>query len=277
MNRLSQTERAQVIRCLIEGNSIRSTSRMTGVARNTITTLLVALGHACSDYQDRTLRNLGSSRIECDETWAFCHAKARNVPDEHRGEFGWGDVWTWVALDPDSKLVVTWLVGRRDAADATDFLLDLAERLRYRVQLTTDGHHPYIAAVEAAFGSDIDYAMLIKFYGTDPNEDRKFSPPVILSEEVRIVQGEPDPSRISTSYVERQNLTMRMGMRRFTRLTNAFSKKVENHAAAVALHYMHYNFGRVHSSLGKLTTPAMKAGVSDHVWSCEEIAGLVES
>jgi IS1 family transposase len=249
---------------------------MTGVARNTITTLLVALGRACSDYQDRMFRNLGSARIECDETWAFCHAKAKNVPEEHRDEFGWGDVWTWVALDPDSKLVVTWLVGRRDADDATDFLLDLASRLRYRVQLTTDGHHPYLAAVEAAFGSDIDYAMLIKFYGTDPDEPRKFSPPVVLSEEVRIIQGDPDPDRISTSYVERQNLTMRMGMRRFTRLTNAFSKKVENHAAAVALHYMHYNFGRVHSSLGKLTTPAMAAGVSDHVWSCDEIAGLVE-
>ncbi|MGA2513640.1 MAG: IS1 family transposase [Candidatus Limnocylindrales bacterium] len=276
MNRLSRAERAQVIRCLVEGNSIRSTSRMTGIARNTITTLLVALGRACSDYQDRTLRNLGSDRIECDETWAFCHAKAKNVPEEHRDEFGWGDVWTWVALDPDSKLVATWLVGRRDADDCQAFLLDLAARLRNRVQLTTDGHHPYLEAVEKAFGSDIDYAMLIKFYGTDPDEPRKFSPPVVLSEEVRIIQGDPDPDRISTSYIERQNLTMRMGMRRFTRLTNAFSKKVENHAAAVALHYMHYNFGRVHSSLGKLTTPAIAAGVSDHVWSCDEIAGLVE-
>jgi IS1 family transposase len=276
MNRLSTAERAQVIRCLVEGNSIRSTSRMTGIARNTITSLLVAVARVCSDYQDRTLRNLGSTRIECDETWAFCHAKAKNVPEEHRDEFGWGDVWTWVALDPDSKLVVTWLVGRRDADDATAFLLDLAPRLRNRVQLTTDGHRPYLEAVEQAFGSDIDYAMLVKQYGTDPTEDRKFSPPVVLSEEVRVINGNPDPSKISTSYVERQNLTMRMGMRRFTRLTNAFSKKVENHAAAVALHYMYYNFGRVHSSLGKLTTPAMAAGVSDHVWSCEEIAGLLD-
>jgi IS1 family transposase len=249
---------------------------MTGAARNTITTLLVELGRACAEYQDVTLRNLPSTRIECDEIWSFVYSKERNVPADHRDEFGYGDVWTWTALDVDTKLVPTWLVGQRDGADATAFLLDLAGRLRNRVQLTTDGHQPYIEAVEAAFGKDVDYAMLVKVYGIDPNEDRKFSPPVVLSEEVRIINGNPDPGKISTSYVERQNLTMRMGMRRFTRLTNAFSKKVENHAAMVALHYMYYNFGRVHSSLGKLTTPAMAAGVSDHVWSCEEIAALVE-
>jgi IS1 family transposase len=276
MNRLSTAERATIIRCLVEGNSIRSTSRMTGAARNTITTLLVELGRACAEYQDVTLRNLPSTRIECDEIWSFVYSKERNVPADHRDEFGYGDVWTWTALDVDTKLVPTWLVGQRDGADATAFLLDLAGRLRNRVQLTTDGHQPYIEAVEAAFGKDVDYAMLVKVYGIDPNEDRKFSPPVVLSEEVRIINGNPDPGKISTSYVERQNLTMRMGMRRFTRLTNAFSKKVENHAAMVALHYMYYNFGRVHSSLGKLTTPAMAAGVSDHVWSCEEIAALVE-
>lgn len=276
MNRLSQSERAQVIRCLVEGNSIRSTSRMTGFARNTITSLLVDLGRVCSEYQDQMLRDLGSARIECDETWAFCYAKARNVPEEHAGEFGWGDVWTWVALDPDSKLVVTWLVGRRDADDAMDFLLDLAPRLRYRVQITTDGHKPYIAAIEEAFGAAVDYAMLIKVYGTDPAEDRKFSPPVVLSEKVYVINGNPDPGLISTSYVERQNLTMRMGMRRFTRLTNAFSKKVENHAAAVALHYMYYNFARPHRSLGKNMTPAMAEGIADHIWTCDEIAGLLE-
>ena len=276
MNRLSTAERATIIRCLVEGNSIRSTSRMTGAARNTITTLLVELGRACSEYQDVTLRNLPSTRIECDEIWSFVYSKARNVPSDHRDEFGYGDVWTWTALDVDTKLVPTWLVGQRDGADATAFLLDLAGRLSNRVQLTTDGHGPYLQAVEAAFGKEVDYAMLVKVYGIDPNEDRKFSPPVVLSEEVRIINGNPDPRKISTSYVERQNLTMRMGMRRFTRLTNAFSKKVENHAAMVALHYMYYNFGRPHQSLGKNRTPAMAAGVADHVWTCDEIAGLID-
>jgi len=276
MNRLSRSERAAIIRCLVEGNSIRSTSRITGAARNTITTLLVEVGAAAAAYQDRVLVDLPSTRIECDEIWAFCYAKNRNVPEAHEGEWGYGDVWTWVALDPDTKIVPTWLVGRRDAIDAVDFLTDLAPRLRNRVQITTDGHKPYIEAMEIAFGKDVDYAMLMKEYGTDPNADRRFSPPVVLSESRRIITGSPADAPISTSYVERQNLTMRMGMRRFTRLTNGFSKKVQNHAAMVALHFLHYNFGRVHSSLGKLTTPAMAAGISDHVWTCDEIAGLVE-
>jgi IS1 family transposase len=276
MYRLSRAERAQIIRTLVEGNSIRSTSRITGFARNTITTLLVELGTACAAYQDTALRNLTSARIECDEIWAFCYAKAKNVPVDHRDEFGYGDVWTWTAIDPDTKLVPSWLVGQRDGADATAFLLDLASRLQNRVQLTTDGHRPYLEAVEAAFGHDVGYAMLIKFYGNDPNAERQFSPPVVLAEEVRVVQGNPDRSLISTSIVERQNLTMRMGMRRFTRLTSGFSKKVENHAAMVSLHFMYYNFGRVHKSLGKLMTPAMAAGISDHVWTCNEIASLID-
>ena len=278
MNRLSRAERAQIIRALVEGNSVRSTSRITGAARNTITTLLVDLGTACAAYQDRVLRNLTSTRIECDEIWAFCYAKARNVPEQYRDEFGYGDVWTWTAIDPDTKLVPSWLVGQRDGADATAFLLDLASRLAKRVQLTTDGHRPYLDAVEAAFGRDVDYAMLIKFYGSDPNAERRFSPPVVLAEEVRVIQGAPDPDRISTSIVERQNLTMRMGMRRFTRLTNGFSKRVENHAAMVSLHFMYYNFGRAHKSLANPypRTPAMAAGVADHVWSCDEIAGLLD-
>jgi len=278
MNRLSRAERAQIIRALVEGNSVRSTSRITGAARNTITTLLVELGIACAAYQEKALRNLTSTRIECDEIWAFCYAKARNVPEQHRDEFGYGDVWTWTAIDPDTKLVPSWLVGQRDGADATLFLADLASRLSNRVQLTTDGHRPYLEAVEAAFGRDVDYAMLIKAYGTDPNAERRFSPPVVLAEEVRIIQGDPDPDRISTSIVERQNLTMRMGMRRFTRLSNGFSKKVENHAAMVSLHFMYHNFGRVHKSLSKPypRTPAMAAGVTDHVWSCEEIAALLD-
>jgi IS1 family transposase len=276
MNRLSQAERGRIIRALCEGNSIRSTARMLGVARNTITTLLVDLGSACAAYQDRVLRDLDCRRVECDEIWAFVFSKQKNVPPEHEGEFGYGDVWTWVAMDPDTKLVPSWLVGQRDSADCHAFLGDLASRLRNRVQLTTDGHRPYIEAVEQAFGSQVDFAMLVKFYGTDPNEDRKFSPPVVLSEEVRIIQGNPNPDLISTSYIERQNLTLRMSSRRFTRLTNGHSKKVQNHAAAVALHYMFSNFARPHSSLGKNRAPAMAAGISDHVWTCQEIAALID-
>lgn len=277
MNRLDRAERAQIIRALVEGNSLRSTTRITGRSINTVSKLLVDLGRACAEYQSRKLVNLPASRIECDEIWAFCYAKARNVPEEHRDEWGYGDVWTWVALDPDTKLVCSWLVGRRDAFDANAFLADLGPRLRNRVQITTDGHRPYIAAIEETFGQDIDYAMLVKFYGTDPNEGR-FSPPKVLSEEVRIIQGDPDPDRISTSYVERQNLTMRMSMRRFTRLTNGFSKKVENHAAAVALHFLYVNFARPHKSLANPypRTPAMAAGLADHIWTCEEIAALLD-
>jgi IS1 family transposase len=278
MNRLSRIERAQIVRCLVEGNSVRSTARITGAARNTITTLLVQLGRAASAYQDRALRDLTSTRIECDEIWAFCYAKAHNVPDQHRDEFGYGDVWTWVAIDPDTKLVPTWLVGQRVGADADAFLADLASRLRDRVQITTDGLNDYIDAVEKAFGKDVDYAMLVKEYGYDPKEERRFGPPVVLSEHKRIIQGNPEDDLISTSYVEHQNLTMRMGMRRFTRLTYGFSKKVENHAAMVSLHFLYYNFARPHKSLAKPypRTPAMAAGVSDHVWTCDEIAALLD-
>ena len=281
MNRLSRAERATIIRALVEGNSIRSVARMTGNARNTITTLLVQLGTACAAYQDRTLRNLGSIRIECDEIWAFCYAKAKNVPDERRGEFGYGDVWTYTAIDPDSKLVPSWMVGERYGANARAFIADLGSRLANRVQITTDGHRPYIEAIEAEFGQNVDYAMLIKEYGVEASLDgsptaRRYSPNRVTSETVYVVAGDPDPALISTSYVERNNLTMRMGMRRFTRLTNGFSKKVENHAAMVSLHFMHYNFGRPHSALGKNRTPAMAAGVADHVWTCEEIAALID-
>lgn len=201
----------------------------------------------------------------------------RNVPEEHLYEWGYGDVWTWVALDPDTKLVCSWLIGRRDGADAMAFLADLGPRLRNRIQITTDGHRPYIEAIEAAFGRDVDYAMLIKFYGIDSSEGR-FSPPKVLSEETRVIQGNPDPDRISTSYVERNNLSMRMGMRRFTRLTNGFSKKVENHAAAVALNFMYTNFARPMKVLANPypRTPAMAAGISDHIWTCEEIAALLD-
>ncbi len=280
MNQLSTEERAQVIRCLVEGMSIRSTRRMTGFGRNTITRLLVALGQACSEYQDRVLRNLRSTRIECDEIWSFCYAKAKNVPEKYRGDWGYGDVWTWTAIDPDSKLVASWLVGWRGEEEAVDFLMDLHSRLANRIQLTTDGHLAYAGAVERAFGRDVDYAQLIKQYGVEHSEDasptaRRYSPNKVTGQEVRIMTGDPDPDRISTSYIERHNLHMRMSMRRFTRLTNAFSKKVENHAAMVSLHFMHYNFAREHGSLGKQTTPAMAAGVADHVWTVQEIAALL--
>jgi len=276
MNRLSRTERAQIIRCLVEGNSIRSTVRMTGFAKNTITKLLIELGTACAAYQDDALRNLPATRIECDEIWSFVGMKAKSIPQERHGEPGIGDVWTWTALDPDSKVMCSWLVGDRGLETARAFIGDLAGRLANRIQITTDGHKPYIDAIGDAFGTKVDYAMLIKEYGMDPSEERRFSPPVVLSERVHVMEGAPDPDKISTSYVERSNLTMRMGMRRMTRLTNGYSKKIENLAAAVALHFMHYNFARPHMSLGKNRTPAMAAGISDHVWTPEEIAGLLD-
>lgn len=277
MNRLSNKERAAIIRALVEGNSIRSTCRITGRSINTVLKLLRELGAAATLYQDKTLRNLPATRIECDEIWAFCYARPKNVPPEHEGEWGYGDVWTWVALDPDTKLVCTWLVGKRDAFDANMFIGDLAGRLANRVQVTTDGHRPYIDAIERAFGREVDYAMLVKEYGVDPEAARP-APAVVLRETVTVMAGNPDPDRISTSYVERQNLTMRMGMRRFTRLTNGFSKKAENHAASVALHFLYMNFGRPHKTLANPypRTPAMAAGLADHVWTCEEIAALLD-
>ncbi len=278
MNRLSTAERARIIGALVEGNSIRSTVRMTGAAKNTVTKLLVDLGGACSVYQDGVMRNLPCRRLQCDEVWSFVYSKQKNVPDEHQGQFGYGDVWTWTAIDADTKLVPCWHIGRRDARAAAAFIGDLAGRLAHRVQLTTDGHKPYLEAVEGAFGADIDYAMLIKIYGAAPEDERRYSPPTCIDTEVRIIQGNPDDAHISTSYVERQNLTMCMGMRRFTRLTNAFSKKVENHAAAVAIHFMYTNFARPMKVLADPypRTSAMAAGIADHVWTCEEIAALLD-
>jgi IS1 family transposase len=281
MNRLSGQERAQIIRCLVEGNSIRATVRMTGFAKNTIVKLLVELGAACAAYQDEQLRFLDARRIQADEIWSFVYAKARNVPEDKRGQFGYGDVWTWTALDAESKLMISWLVGERSMEAARDFMADVASRVVLRPQITTDANVSYKEAIEAAFGSEVDYAQLLKDYGVQPSEDasptaRRYSPNVVIATEKRVVTGNPDPDHISTSHVERSNLTMRMGMRRFTRLTNAFSKKVENLAAAVALHFMHYNFARPHQSLGKNMTPAMAAGISNHVWTCEEIAALLD-
>jgi len=248
---------------------------MTGAAKNTVTKLLVDLGAACADYQDRAMRDLPCKTIQCDEIWAYCYSKQKNVPDERVGTFGYGDVWTWTALCADTKIVPSWLVGERTADDAWVFMTDLEGRLANRVQLTTDGHRPYLQAVDLTFGQGVDYAMLHKIYGAKVEDQRWYSPPVCIGTEARTITGSPDPSKVSTSYVERQNLTMRMGMRRYTRLTNAFSKKVENLAHAVSLHYMHYNFARVHQTLK--TTPAQAAGVADHKWSLYEIAALLDS
>jgi len=253
---------------LIEGNSLRATTRICDVSINTVTKLLVDVGSACADYQDRTLRNLTCKRIQCDEIWAFVYAKQKNVPTDKRGQFGYGDVWTWTAIDANTKLVPSFMVGNRDGQSARMFIDDLASRLRTRIQLTTDGLKVYINAVEDAFGADIDYAVLHKVYESTQEETR-YSPAKCVGCERQTVQGQPDPDHISTSYVERQNLTMRMHMRRFTRLTNAFSKKVENHAYQVALHFMHYNFAKIHKTLR--VTPAMEAGITDHVWSIEEM------
>jgi IS1 family transposase len=242
------------------------------VSFNTTAKLFVDAAKACADYQDRTLRNLPCKRLQLDEIWSFVYCKAKNVPAEMANETV-GDVWTWTALDADTKLVPSWLVGERTVEDGWAFLNDLKKRLRDpHIQLTSDGFPGYSAAVGLSFGRDIDYAQLIKHFGVAPGDERRYSPPVCTGTETKVLKGDPDPARISTSYVERQNLTMRMSMRRFTRLTNGFSKKAQNLECAVALHFMHYNFGRIHKSLR--VTPAMEAGLSDHVWGLEEIAAL---
>ncbi|HEU4907199.1 MAG TPA: IS1 family transposase [Solirubrobacterales bacterium] len=277
MNRLSTEKRAQIIGCLVEGNSIRATVRMTGAAKNTITKLLADLGEACAEYQDGVLVDLPCAVVEADEIWAYCYAKQKNLPEEFKGTPGYGDVWTFTALCADTKLVPTWLVGERTMDDAEVFLTDLANRMSGRIQLSTDGHRIYEGTVGPSFAHDVDWAQIQKHYASAP-EQGKYSPPVCTGTKRRVLKGDPDPDRISTSYVERQNLTMRMGMRRFTRLTNGFSRKIENLAHAVSLHYMHYNFARPHSAVRERysRTPAMAAGVADHIWSLGEIAALLD-
>lgn len=274
MNKLPITKRAQILGLLVEGNSLRATSRLADCSINTVTKLLVDVGLACSIFQNNELRKLPCKRIQCDEIWSFVYAKAKNAPPEMKAAGQAGDVWTWTALDADTKLMVAWMVGYRNTETAVAFMTDVAERVASRVQLTTDGYKKYLHAVEGAFQGDVDYAMLVKLYGpaTGSDHERRYSQGKCCGAIKGAVCGEPDEAHISTSYVERSNLTMRMGMRRFTRLTNAFSKKVENHAHAVALHFMHYNFARIHKTLR--VTPAMQAGISDHVWSLEEIAAL---
>jgi IS1 family transposase len=275
MNRLERDERAAVVRALVEGNGIRSTVRMTGVAKNTVAKLLVDIGIACYDYQRAALVGLECRRLQVDEIWSFVAMKQKNVPTERKDEEGVGDVWTWVAIDAETKLVPSWYVGPRDAGAAHEFMTDVASRLTNRVQLTSDGHYTYLEAVENAFGFDIDYAQLVKHYKAEvPGGEVRYSPAKCTGATPRPRIGAPEMRQISTSYVERQNLTMRMGMRRFTRLTNAVSKKFENRCAAIALHFMNYNFARIHGTLR--VAPAMAAGVSDHAWEVEEIVGLLE-
>jgi IS1 family transposase len=254
--------------------SIRGTVRLTGVAKNTIVNLLNNMGTVCADYHDRAVRGVRVRRLQCDEIWSFIGAKAKNATVEQKAE-GWGDVWTWTAIDADTKLCVSYLVGGRTTGWARDFMLDCRERIVGNPQITTDAHKPYLKAVEEAFGGDADYAQLHKIYGASNEPETRYSPAKCIGCDMKTVSGVPDPAHVSTSYVERQNLTMRMSMRRFTRLTNAFSKKLENHAAAISLYFMYYNFCRVHQTLR--VTPAMEAGLTDHVWTVKYMVYLLEN
>ena len=275
MNRLPTDKRVQILNMLVEGMSMRSVSRVAGVSINTVSKLLVEAGEACAAYHDAAVRDVPASRVQCDEIWSFCYAKAKNVARAKAAPQGAGDVWTWTAIEADSKLIISWEVGDRTSATAIEFMDDLRDRLANRVQLTTDGHRAYLEAVEGAFGGDVDYAQLIKLYGEAPDAEKRYSPATCIGTRKRRVEGSPDPAAVSTSYVERSNLTMRMGMRRFTRLTNAFSKKIENHLHMLSLYFVHYNFCRVHKSLR--VSPAMAAGVSDTLRDVEWIVGLIDA
>jgi IS1 family transposase len=276
MNKLSIDRQVQIVKMLCEGNSLRSTARIADVSINTVVKLLIDVGSACLSYHDAHVRNLTSKRLQCDEIWSFVYAKAKNVLAEHEGEFGYGDVWTFTAIDADTKLIAGWKVGYRNVECACEFTNDLKDRLANRVQITSDGYRIYLDAVETAFGRDVDFAQLVKLYGPAPEGEKRYSPPQCIGTEVHVIQGKPDPKAVSTSYVERQNLKMRMCMRRFTRLTNAFSKKLGNHVLALALHFMYYNFARAHKTLANPypRTPAMAAGLADHVWTAEDILAL---
>jgi IS1 family transposase len=275
MNKLDREARARILHLLCEGESIRAVTRLTGASKNTVTKLVVDTGHACTQYQDRVLWNLTSRRVQVDEIWNFAYAKKANVKDAKAAPADAGDVWTWTAIDADTKLLVSWLVADRTTESALIFMNDLKDRLANRVQLTSDGHRPYLDAVDTAFGDDIDYAMLQKIYTADIAGEKRYSPAKCVGAVKREVTGEPDPKHISTSYAERQNLTMRMHMRRFTRLTNAFSKKVENHACAVALHSMYYNFVRLHQTLK--VSPAMAAGVTGRLWEMGDVVDMLDA
>lgn len=275
-NVLDTAKRVQILNMLVEGMSMRSISRVVGVSINTVSKLLVDAGEACAEYHDRTVRNVKAERVQCDEIWSFVAAKQKNVTGMKAPVEGAGDVWTWTALDADSKLIVSYLVGGRDADYANAFIDDVAARLANRVQLTTDGHKPYLEAVEGAFGADVDYAQLIKLFGAAPESAKgRYSPAKVNGIRKNEIEGNPDPKHISTSYVERMNLNIRMGNRRFTRLTNAFSKKIDNHLHMLSLYFVHYNFSRVHKSLRM--SPAMAAGVSDTLRDMDWIVGLIDA
>jgi IS1 family transposase len=272
MNQLNTAKRGQIIAALIEGNSINATCRMLGVGKHTVLRLLEDAGCACAAYHDAMVRGLEVQRVQCDEIWAFVLGKDKNLTQK-QVEDGFGSVWTWTAIDADSKLIVSYMLGDRGAGTAQAFMRDVASRISNRIQLTTDGHRVYAEAVENAFGSEIDYAMLVKIYGASNDGESRYSPATCIGCRTGVLAGNPDPRHISTSYVERQNLSMRMGMRRFTRLTNGFSKKFKNHAHQVALYFFHYNFCRIHTTLR--VTPAMEAGLTDHVWSLAELCSLL--
>jgi len=276
MNRLNNETRAQVINCLIEGCSIRSTVRMTGVAKKTVMRLLCEVGEVCADYQDKAFKNLPCRHLQLDEMWAWIYCKEKNRTEEiARKHPDAGDVWLWVAVDADTKLVPSWMLGQRDLTAAHAFVSDLASRLANRVQITTDGHRPYLEAIENAFGMEVDYSILQKIYGAPQENETRYSPARCIGAEIRPVSGNPERKHISTSYIERQNWTVRTKMRRYTRLSNGFSRKGENHAAAVALNYFAYNFIQIHSTLR--TSPAQAAGVTDHLWSVADLVSLVDS
>jgi IS1 family transposase len=275
MNKLSIEERAKVIGCLIEGCSLRSTVRITGVAKKTVSRILVEVGQACLKYQDEVMRGLSCKVLQVDEVWSFVGCKELGATEEQKQK-GFGDAWVWVAIDADTKLVPAWFLGKRTANDAYVFIFDLKKRLANRVQLTSDGHFAYLQAVDMAFEGQIDYAMLVKLYGGIPGQNEiRYSPPRCIGAQKRRMSGQPNVALVSTSFIERQNLTLRMSNRRFTRLTNAFSKKLENHKLALALHFMNYNFCRIHQTLR--CTPAMEAGITDHVWDLKEIISLLDS
>ena len=276
MNKLTNEKRAQILSVLCEGMGVNAACRITGASKNTVLKLLADAGEACATYQDEKMRNLTCKRVECDEIWSFVGMKQKNVPEQHKGEFGFGDVYTWTAIDADTKLIPCWYVGTRSAESAYDFIHDLASRLSSRIQLTTDGHRAYVDAVEDAFGADIDFAQLIKMYGTlgqSKDDQRRYSPAECTGIEKRTITGNPSIKYVSTSYVERQNLTMRMHMRRFTRLTNGFSKKLENHMHAISLYFMFYNFCKIHKTLR--VTPGMEAKITDRVLSVDDIVALI--
>jgi IS1 family transposase len=277
MNKLPLETRAQILNLLVEGSSLRSIARIVDVSINTVTKLLVDAGTVCAAYHDQNVRGLQTRRLQCDEIWSFCYAKQANVATAKAAPENAGDVWTWTAFDAESKMIVSWQVGNRDAVSAFLLMEDVQDRVKGRMQITTDGHNAYISAVEGVFGDDTDYAQLVKLYGepaAGPGTEHRYSPSACTGAIKKPIKGRPDEEHISTSYVERQNLNMRMGMRRFTRLTNAFSKKVENHCHALALYFIFYNFVRIHKTLR--TSPAMAAGISDRLWDMKDIAQLVE-